>query len=51
VRGWPALAAAATSIGAAAALAVLPWGTGVLLAIVVGLLAGSLVRHRTEVSS
>jgi predicted branched-subunit amino acid permease len=50
VRGRAALAAAATSVVAAFTLAALPWGTGLAIAIVVGVSAGSIARPRTEVS-
>jgi len=46
-----ALAAATTSVVAALTLAALPWGTGLAVAIVAGMSAGSIVRRRKEVSS
>lgn len=51
VRDHRALAAATTSVVAALTLAALPWGTGLAVAIVAGMSAGSIVRRRKEVSS
>jgi predicted branched-subunit amino acid permease len=51
VRGRAALAAAAASAVAAFTLAALPWGTGLAIAIVAGVWAGSIARRRTEVSA
>jgi predicted branched-subunit amino acid permease len=51
VRGRAALAAAAASAVAAFTVAALPWGTGLAIAIVAGVWAGSIARRRTEVSA